>query len=319
MVRYIAILFSLCLATLALQGCSMPSWPDFSFGDDNVVEKLWTQRKEFVYIEKQDLVNGKKPRPNQHPVKIARQHIRSALALVYVQEEPKQDKVLLFDEYHQAILARYFEEGLARAKPDEDITFVVSIWYRGLMGIRQAQISTGRVFYDGKNLNMIFGELLRGAQMFLDEALERGKDDDIKMKPYIPGLRGFKITPKVILSTADKSGVFNKKGRSGWLLFSKKALLSGPIRSVKSRSGDGVAPEGYDDLRKELEALKRQIQKNRGRESSSSDNRRARSPSSTISSQEIEEKLTILENLRKRGLISEQEYREKRQYVLDGF
>ena len=26
-----------------------------------------------------------------------------------------------------------------------------------------------------------------------------------------------------------------------------------------------------------------------------------------------------LENLRKRGLISEQEYREKRQYVLDGF
>ena len=34
---------------------------------------------------------------------------------------------------------------------------------------------------------------------------------------------------------------------------------------------------------------------------------------------QTEEKLTILENLRKRGLISEQEYREKRQYILDGF
>ena len=71
MTRYIAILFSLCLSGLVLQGCSMsmPEWSDF--WDDNIVEKLWTQRKEYVYIEKQDLVNGKKPRPNQHPVKIA--------------------------------------------------------------------------------------------------------------------------------------------------------------------------------------------------------------------------------------------------------
>ena len=320
MTRYIAILFSLCLSSLVLQGCSMsmPEWSDF--WDDNIVEKLWTQRKEYVYIEKQDLVNGKKPRPNQHPVKIARQHIRDALALVYVQEGPKEDKVPLFDEYHQAILGRYFEEGLAQAKPDEDLTFVVSIWYKGMMGIRQAQVSTGRVFYDGKNLNMIFGEILRGAQMFEDEALESGKDADIKRYPFIPGLRGLKINPKVILSTVDKSAVFNKKGRSEWLLFSKKALLSGPIRSAKkSGSGAGGASEDYDDLRKEIEALKRQVRKGRGRESSPSDDRRARSPSPTTSAQETEEKLTILENLRKRGLISEQEYREKRQYVLDGF
>ena len=317
MFRYTVIVLSILLGLLFIQSCSLPSWSDFSFDDDTVVEKLWTQRKEFVYIEKQDLVNGKKPRPNQHPIKIARQHIRDALALVYVQEGPQEDKVQLFDEYHRSILGRYLEEGLAKAKPDEDITFVVSIWYKGMMGIRQAQVSTGRVFYDGKNLNMIFGELLRGAQMFEDEALERSKDKEITNTPYLPGLRGLKIKPKVILSTSGKSGIFNKKGRVAWLLFSKKALLSGPVRSVRS---DGSS-DGYDDLRKELEDLKKQIRRGRGESTRPppQDNRRARPPASRRRSSEMEERLLILENLRKRGLISEEEYREKRQYVLDGF
>lgn len=306
---------------VGLGGCStLSGW----FGDDAAAVEstanpvvLWQSGDYFIRIEPQDRTAGT-PRPNQHPATINRDRIRHALKLVRFRQSSNDDWTNLFTKENLTFLGAYIEQGLAKASPTQDVTFAMESWHRFLFGIRSDIVITGRVFYANGQLNLIFGRIGPTNKKSDSKAELSARNKDIRLFPYVPGLRGVEVASGISFSAPPGSGVFRPAGtkRSDWLIFSNKALsLGSPSRSTSPRStsrgdarstshGDsraeaesGVPSSQLEDLRREVERLKNRI----GNDESNDDQQR---------------RLRVIKNLREKGLISQEEFERKRQEII---
>lgn len=201
------------------------SWTSFAEAGsvDREIESIWRSRNQFVHLEFQDYVTGGPPVPNSHPVQILRERIRGALQVIVVQESPKIDPMPLFTEGSLELLGRYLEEGLAEARPNQDVTFAVEQWYQGPLGTAEPKVITGRVFYADHWLNLILGSILR------DGTTQRASTlDDPRRNAYVPGLRSLSVEHTSRILVLPDSGVYKPRGsnRNDWLLFSPQALVA---------------------------------------------------------------------------------------------
>lgn len=202
------------LLPFALSGCAGP--------EQMVADVVWRKGNEFVRIEPQDDLNVRPPPPNAHPVRIPGERIRGALQLVAVRETPDARPRPLFTEQSLDRLGKHIEAGLATARPNQDVTFALEQWYPGLLGLKEPKVITGRVFYAGGWLNLVFGSVLdAGAK----EKAEKGYD--MRRSPYTPGMRSASRKREYILWAPPGSGVFTAPaaGRADWLVFSPQALV----------------------------------------------------------------------------------------------
>ncbi|MBT4770634.1 MAG: hypothetical protein HOO00_08965, partial [Rhodospirillaceae bacterium] len=249
-----------------LLGVSACALPDFeSTGGE---ENLWRSENYFIRIAPQDKVRGKAPKSNQQPVNIARDRIRGALKLVFIKATPKADAVPLFSDYGMDILGRYLQEGLAKAGPAQDVTFAISTTRKIMFGLEEQKVVTGRVFFVDNQLNIIFGSLDRDAPMFGGDAeLAQKEKAELRLNPYVPGLRSLSLRQKATLTTKKNSGVFRPAGstRPDWLVFSAQALTP---RSAVAAPANKNSPSGsnsdYQQLRGELEKLKQELRRQQG-------------------------------------------------------
>jgi hypothetical protein len=201
------------LLPFALSGCALP--------EQEVADVVWRKGNEFIRIEHQDDLNGGPPPPNAHPVRIPGERIRGALQLVAVRQTPNARPRPLFMERSLDRLGKHIEAGLAKAQPNQDVTFALEQWYPGLLGLKDPKVITGRVFYAGGWLNLVFGSVLHeGAR----EKAEKGYD--MRRSPYTPGMRSASMKREYILWAPPGSGVFTAPaaGRADWLVFSPQAL-----------------------------------------------------------------------------------------------
>ncbi len=289
----------------ALPGCSLPSF-DFSSDDDEVM--LWKSHQEFVRLEPRD--GGS---PNNQPIRLSRERIRGALRLIFFRIELKDDPTPLFTEIDLKILGRYMEEGLAKATPDQDVTFALQSWHRAFLGLQTERILTGRAFYANNQLNLIFGSIMRDAPMHGGYGEPSARNPDPRLNPYVPGLRAIQVKQSAILSTAPNSGIFRAaKNRPNWLVLSPKALVArGPVAAPGKRAYPTAKATGdYRQLREEVNRLKHELRQGRqgvpGQQQTPPD------------SATIEKRLAILEKLHQRGLISKEELAIKREQILRG-
>ncbi|MBL6935739.1 MAG: SHOCT domain-containing protein [Alphaproteobacteria bacterium] len=311
---HISILKFLTLALFmagALAGCSLPSF-DFGSDDDEEVE-LWHSHDEFVRLEAR---NG--GAPNNQPIKLSRERIKGALRNIFVRQTIKDDPTPLFSEVDLQIIGRYTEEGLAKASPDQDVTFAIESWHKGFFGLKTEKVITGRFFYVNNQLNLIFGSVMRDAPMHEGYGELSARNPDPRLNPYVPGLRAIRQKADAILSTPSNSGIFRAaSNRSDWLIFSPQALVAGgPVaapgkRAGRPPAGSATAATGdYRQLREEVNRLKQELRKGRqgipGQQQTPPD------------SATIEKRLAILEKLHQRGLISAEELAAKRQQILQG-
>lgn len=109
---------------------------------DKDKKELFRSRDQYVRIVDQDRVKGVKEQPNEHPVLLDEQQIRMALATLEF-ILPGQDKSSpVFDKPELDVLEKYISTGLSQAASSEDVVFGVIGDYRAVYGLAKEQMYT---------------------------------------------------------------------------------------------------------------------------------------------------------------------------------
>ncbi len=326
-----SLLLAAVFISVGLGGCA---FLDFGSGQgiERKVDKVvWELRDNYVRLERQDVLKGKTLPPNAHPVNILADRLKTALAKIQVKHSNKDRPAPLFSEWELDQLSSHISAGLAEARPNQDVTFAIVGWHKGgLGGLKQPTVTTGRVFYQGGQLNLILGEAQRATET--GENLTRQAQADRRLDPYVPGMRGFTKRHDWVLVTEPGSGIHRPPGtnRSDWVVLSPRALTAAPT-AVSARGGaPAAAASEVELLRRELEQLRREVRGGAGAPGYSYPSTAPAQPAQTYSpaptaqvpgtaDPNARQRLIVLDDLRNRGLISDEEYQVKRQRILSGF
>lgn len=248
-----------------------------------IVETVWQSGDQYVALEKQDKPTGAALIPNAHPVNIHADRIRSALGSIEVRLRDNEKGIQLFSDPELAVLAENISRGLAKAGPDEDVTFAVIGHHAALMGLfKERRVTAGRVFSRDGEINIIFGDLSRDVK----------DNEDRRLNPILPGSRSSSAPRNWELTV--KSGETFAMKRPDWITFP----IMGPAVSIgipgvpqeTGTTGKVVKPATpAPSLQKPAPAAKKSI----------------------------EERLMLLNELRDKKLITEEEYRAKRLEILN--
>jgi len=283
-------------------------------------EILWKSGKNlYIKLTEQGKSASGRPPPNDHPVDLDRNQVTDALNLMLIWNEDyirTNEAISVFSTQQSRLLGEYIARGLRRAGPDEDIVFALARRERGFLSIEKVEYMAGRAFYLDERLNIIIGDYAKFPDRFKERAYQsQGMGDEIQY--YFTHGRRAKSSgfdERVI----GKDGIQAHQGRSDWYLInvdraSRTYLAEQRQKQERDRKGDAdtAATEAYRreaarlarerrEMRLEMARMRKKLE-----EARQSDN-----PS-------IEARLQRLEDLKNRDLITEEEYRQKRQSILD--
>jgi hypothetical protein len=245
---------------------------------DKEEKLLFKSRDQYVRIVKQDTAKGAKTPPNEHPVSLDMDQIRTVLSSLEIML-PKQDKsVPVFEKPELENLEKYLSQGLAKAGPDEDVIFAVIGDYRAVYGLAKVpKYTSGRVFYREGKLNIIFGKIQEDYKSYgLYAPVDRRTD------PLLPGSRS---VPSVhvwqLLDQPDQSFNMSNTGtRSDWIILDLASMEARAALGEKA-SAPQVPAQPFYGVNKS-----------------------------------VEERLETLNDLKNKKLITEEEYQKKRLDIL---
>ncbi len=241
------------------------------------IDRLWQSGDQFVAIVPREQPSANAL--NEHPGALDQVRLRGLLATLGWQEKPDETPVPLFTDYELSILSEQIGSGLARASADQELAFALIGNHRALMGLaRQRLVTTGRVFLAQGRLHLILGMVHEDVR----------DNEDRRLRPFVPGTRA---TPAALSGRVTVLSAVGEKQRPDWLVIDPAAELPKPS-VVHPGSGDGNVPAA--------DAVPPRKQNDQtGRDT-----------------KRIEERLLLLQGLKEKGLITEQEYRSKRQEIL---
>jgi len=132
---------------------------------------VWASENDYVRIEPHE--QGRDVVPNQHPVSFSDEQIQQLLTTVEVARPRGRLETLVgrgddaaslpvFTDRELRKLAAPLAEALAAAEPENDVLFSVSSFRKGeLLGaLGSTRSTTGRIFYQDDQLNLILGAVL---------------------------------------------------------------------------------------------------------------------------------------------------------------
>lgn len=227
-------------------------------------KEVWTMRDMYVRLEAQDKYKGAAPPPNQHPVNVAPEQLYNALSQITILTNEKDGYIPLFTEFELGVLSKNLSAGLAQAGPAQDVTFAVVGWHKGEGFFHNSveMVTTGRVFYQNGQINLILGDAHRAINSGDNFATSAATAGDRRLDPFVPGMRGITQRHEWKLAAAPKAGVYSAPGgkRSDWLVFSAQALAAPPPPAA-GRPGAASAAEQarYEALSKQVEQLQQQL------------------------------------------------------------
>lgn len=264
------------VVALGTAGCSIFK----SFTPEGKADKeLFKSRDQFVRIEKQDAPKGVKVSPNEHPVLLESDQIRSALESMEVMLEGREKSVPVFTKAQLDTLAPLLSRGLAAAGPNEDVVFAVVDKFKAAYGLaNELRYTAARVFYRDGKLNIIFGNI----QGFFYA------NQDRRYAPLAPGSRTVPAKQTwVFIDQPDQAYYSGPEGRrSDWItldLAAMEAKAAAAEKAAKAAAETSGATEG-----------------------------RFYQPKKSV-----EERLTTLNELKSKKLITEEEYQKKRAAILN--
>lgn len=131
------------------------------------VRALWQWKDRFVRIEPQDQPDAP---PNDHPARLTPQELLPLLSALQVTRSAKRRfnrkisedwQLPVFTDQELETLAQALSKGLAEAGPREDITFFITGDHdAGVRGMfRNHDVNSARVFFRDGDLNIIFGAI----------------------------------------------------------------------------------------------------------------------------------------------------------------
>ena len=245
--------FLLFLLTTFLNGCS--SLEDI-FIDSNV---LYLSNYENVKVVPQDSnLTG----PNQHPIQVSSDRIDGALKLLLIRVGKKTQS--LFPDEKLSVVTDAIERGLSKAGPKEDVVFTIESWYSGLPGTRlkDNRVVSGRIFYNKDGLNVIFGSVLRKGFQSTTDPMLVSRNPDLKKNPYVPGSRIISVQNPFAIAAPPNSGIVRPriaKRRADWIVLTRNSLVARGGLTENERKMARSSNIEMQGLRDELQQLKKEL------------------------------------------------------------
>jgi hypothetical protein len=242
------------------------------------VRYLWQSRDQFVALERQDTSSAGPAQPNDHPVDLTLDRITAILESIDMRATDGSKAEALLTRTAVQALAPYLLQGLQQASAGEDVTFAVIGLHEALYGLAKSPKVTTGRVFYKAGRLNIIVGLVQ------QEVRDR---DDRRLFPFTPGSRQ-KVAQgewKLLPPTGQNGFALIRKD---WLTISDQwqpAIAQQPVVEQHAPSAQ-TAP-----ARPEKPA---------------SDSRRPA------------DRLSTLNELKDKGLISDEEYRVKRLEILNG-
>ncbi len=285
---------------IGLGGCTLFKSSDTS--PTNIDRTLWRSGQQNVKIERQDTKSGG---PNDHPIVLATDQIQAALTALEVRLKPKERPIPVFAPQEIDTLVKHISDGIAQAGPDQDVTFTVIGQRKALYGFaKERRVTTGRVFYREGKLNVIFGNMVENI----------GQYDGTSAKPLTtqnPVIQGSRTKP-VSRSWALEAGTDMRfyagadMVRSDWVVLDLASMAAHQALGMKPAKEEPAMVQEPAPAKAPVEQAPVAVQ-----------------PAQPVqivqppkTSKTIEERLRILDDLKSKKLITEQEYKAKRANIL---
>lgn len=243
------------------------------------VRQLWQSRDQYVALERQEAGSAVQVPPNDHPVDLTLDKLTAILESIEIRTADGSKPEPLFTRPAVQVLAPHLQQALHQASPREDVTFAIIGLHSALYGLAKSpKVTTGRVFYQAGRLNIIVG-------LVQQEVRDR---DDRRLSPFTPGSR--QKAPEgewTLLPQSGQNGF--TLARKDWVTFGDEWRPSGVQMPITEQNVPSLqaAPAPQPEKR----------------------HHEQRSPA---------ERLSTLNELKNKGLISEEEYRGKRLEILNG-
>lgn len=272
----------------------------------------------FIKYAEQDSLNFGK---NDHPVVLKVEEISKALEFLRILEDDRSDS----DQMQQSVftvdqidmLSQNLAKGLAKANPNQDINFALEKSLKKSFALKPNRLFVaGRAFYKDQKLNIIIGDYDRAA----DEGFEAAYDPTnvgIVRYHFDHGRRtkssnGFRKSVITVQGVETKQ--LEETQRTDWLLIDLK--MASEASDLRARTN-----------KTEEQARKREeLMEILGSEEASPSHPTATVPATpsrpaaavpATPTRSFEERLTTLNQLRDKGLISDEEYAMKRKQILE--
>jgi hypothetical protein len=299
-VTLLVLVLLLSVFLLGLGGCTLFKSSDTS--PTNIDRTLWRSGQQNVKIERQDTKSGG---PNDHPIVLDPDQIKGALAALEVRVKPQEQPISVFISQDLDILGKQISEGIAQAGPDQDVTFAVISQRKSLYGFaKERRVTTGRVFYREGKLNIIFGNMLDTV----------GQYDGTSAKPLttqnpvFPGSRIRPVSHSWVLETGPDMRFYSgaDKIRTDWVVLDLASMAAHEALGMKPAKEEPAMVQEPAPAPAPVEQAPVAVQ-----------------PAQPVqivqppkTSKTIEERLRILDDLKSKKLITEQEYKAKRANIL---
>lgn len=237
--------------------------------------QIWQSRDQFVALEQQSSQHREPQQPNDHPFDISSDRLTAMLASIGFSPAGSGTPGQLMTAQPLELLVPHLVQGLRQATSGEDVTFAIIGLHKSALGFAsRPKVTTGRIFHQGGQLHIIFGQVQK----------DFNEREDRRLAPFTPGSRERVAAGEwILLAQPGQNGY--KQVRKDWLAFSddwQAPVVQPPVAKQDIPSPPQVAPARNSDIRTPAE------------------------------------RLTTLKELRDKELITEDEYRVKRQEILKG-
>ncbi|AJE03102.1 hypothetical protein [Geobacter pickeringii] len=248
------------------------------------VKTIWKVRDQYVQVVPREREGSGTVVVNEHPATVSASEIRGLLASVGLARQGSEAP--LFSDTELRILEDAAVKGLNQAGPDEDVTFAVYGYHAALQGfLKETKVTTGRMFYQDGKLNLILGIVQRDVM----------DTEDRRLNPFVPGSRLKQSDLDGRIKVLNDGAPFTMK-RVDWLVFDRYVAPPPVVESLKPATPPAVPAAGPSAPAQEIpKRVERPADKPRN----------------------LEERLILLNDLKQKGLITDEEYRSKRLNILD--
>ncbi len=304
-----------CLAVflfLVVIGCS--SHVKTSLLDKQDGKTFWAHRYQYVKLVPQDHCQGAEAIANSHPQDLDG-WLQTALASLRI-DLPDQEKTApVFSRTELKQVTGPLLQAFRMAAPDEDIGLTIEGAHQGKYGF-QRTITTARLFIkNGNELHVIFGKLHAPIDDY--DSPWHAEPTDYRLKPLELGSRCRKTGEKIPAIIATNAISFHEQEgtpRKDWLTVSLTAQPPQPVQTpVPTPMAMPAAPQPPTVTAPPAAPQPRTVTA----PPPVHDANRMTPPPVQGSQKSALERLQILKDLRVKGLITEQEYLDKKKEILD--
>lgn len=286
------------------------------FDTPEVTATIWELNEQYVHL----VAIEREAAPNNHPVALDPVEVEQALASLQLWTKGgvfrDEQSLPVYPKGQASTIARYVVDALNKASPQEDVTFNIRSYADVLLSVgREREWTTGRVFYKDGKLNLIVGEYHKR----VDKGKKNvegsfGVTDDFRDVNFdIAGRRSKGHMPGRIVNTAGVE--HGDTGRADWVtievLKAAKAYRDAQTPVAARKEEEKVRNEAAKltlerrEMREEMARMRKELKTLQ------------ESGTAKAQTQPLEERLSKLQQLLDKGLITADDFKRRKAAILE--